>query len=76
MSRHKVLCRDREWPQQGLCSHDKAGHDKGTLSPTTEMSMPRLARTSSQMISYGNVATWLSLLRQDFGFSIVIVLRQ
>ena len=73
MSRHKVLCRGREWPQQGLCCRDRDGHDRGALSPTTELSVPRLAYMSSQMISYGNVATWLSLLRRDFTFSVVTV---
>ena len=76
MSRHKVLCRDREWPQQGLCCRDRASHDRGALLPTKELSASRLVRTSSQIISYGNVATWLSLLRQDFGFSVVTVSRQ
>ena len=64
MSRHKVLCRDKEWPQQGLFYYDRVGYDRGSLSPTTKLSAPMLARTSSQMISYGNVATWLSLLHQ------------
>ena len=25
MSRHKVLCRDREWPQQGFYCRDRVG---------------------------------------------------
>ena len=25
MSRHKVLCYDKEWPQQGLCCRDIIG---------------------------------------------------
>ena len=25
MLRHKVLCRDREWPQQGLYCRDRVG---------------------------------------------------
>ena len=73
MSRHKVLCHDREWPQKGLYCHDGASHDRGAMSPMTKLSAPRLARTSSQMISSRNVATWLSLLRQDFRFSVVTV---
>ena len=56
------------------------GYSKGfavmTELATIELSVPRLARTSSQMITYGNVAIWLSLLRQDFGFSVVTVSRQ
>ena len=29
MSRYKILCRDREWPQQGLCCCDKVGLGQG-----------------------------------------------
>ena len=28
MSRHKILCHDREWPQQGLCCRGRAAHDR------------------------------------------------
>ena len=36
MSRHKVLCRDKEWPQQGLCCRDKAwAHNDNALGAHT-----------------------------------------
>ena len=28
MSQHKLLCRNREWPQQGLCCRDRVGQAK------------------------------------------------
>ena len=36
MSRHKVLCCDKEWPQQGFCCHDKAwAHNDNALGEHT-----------------------------------------
>ena len=46
------------------------------MSTRTELSVSRLACTSSQMISYVNVATCLYLLQQDFGFSVVTMSQQ
>ena len=49
MSRHKVLCHDREWPQQGLCCRERVGSWQGV--PRSRQDSLCLDRRSSRLKS-------------------------